>query len=378
MRRRHHRDRSRLGSLAVVASAACSGYSTETHPSKTAGQPPTCAIEDGRPFTPVDPFYERRIVRYRVDVATGKVTQIDPAHTAPLPNRVYATIDNGRLHVRRSEQIILDADARGARSVAWQIERDGMLFISLYGDDLQTYQALRLAAAPHVDTVWCRTASNDAPAGTRGAVATEHGPLLVRTPTQLVALRAQDGEIAWELPRTDTGAPFTVLEAGTDWITCDMDIVALDREHGTVRWRKSFPPHTPVDCGLVGSTVQFSARTCTTQQCTPSGDGALELATGSATAVDRRPSPAATFASKLDPHRRHLAQYVIAVRDDLAKGSSALAVTDTALGSERLISLPAFPRLANIPGGYEVGGAMLLGSAGTEIDVAVSFGYLER
>jgi hypothetical protein len=311
--------------------------------------------------------------------------------------------------------------------------------VSLYREDVQTYQAFRLAAAPHVDTVWCRAIPNEA--NVRGAVATEHGPLLVLTPSALTAVRAQDGQTVWQLPRGASGGPFTLLEAGADWIACDMDIVAIDRDRGAVRWRRSFPPHTAVDCGLDGSRVGFAARRCTAHDCTPAESGVLDVATGAA--VPAPPDLGGRRLVAVDPHRvlvensdgvavveaetgslaarlpleghdfraealpggdvlvtnrkhtwrltseplavrwqvadgyvKRVGDRLIAVRDVLATGGSTIVVIDLATGSERDIPLPSMPPLSGY--GYELGGASVLGSAGTEIDVAVGFGYWEH
>jgi len=219
-----------------------------------------------------------------VNLSTGAVTPIDRNRIPPFGGRVTASLDGGlggRLRIDRGGRAVLDADPRGAYGVAWQVERDGLLFFSLYRDAVQTYEAIRMDSLPHLDAVWCRSIGNDGPGNSRGAFMTAHGPLLVRLPHAFVAIRPSDGETLWQMGRTDTGAPFTLLESGDDWIACDTDVIAVERATGRVRWRRgSADIHTPVDCTLVGRQVLTATRHCDATGCTPRDVGALDPATG--------------------------------------------------------------------------------------------------
>jgi hypothetical protein len=71
-----------------------------------------------------------------------------------------------------------------------------------------------------------------------------------------------------------------------------------------------------------------------------------------------------------------LGDVLLAVRNELATGSTWLVAIDLASGAERAIALPPMPP-PNGSSRYELGGGTILGTSATEVDVAVSFGYLE-
>jgi hypothetical protein len=161
--------------------------------------------------TAVTSHASRELVPYRVHLATGKVTAYS-AKMPPLGNGyVLAKIEDGQLHVYRGPHLVLAADARGAEEVAWQLQRDGVLYLSTYfSDGAQTYQALRVDALPKLDVVWCRPIANKQ---VRGAVLTKSGPLVVRDPDSLTGIDEKTGAELWTKPWHDNGGPLELPDA---------------------------------------------------------------------------------------------------------------------------------------------------------------------
>lgn len=390
------------------------------------------------PRTPA-PAAEPGETLYRVHLATGVVTAIDSAHAVPLDGPVEARIDGERLRVRRGDRVIVDRDALGAFSVAWQIRRDDMLYVSLFRNESQTYEALRLG---HDDVLWSRVVMNDRPGETHGAFVTTSGPVIVHTTYSIAAIRTNDGSTAWSVPWPDDGTPAKVLEAGANLVACGRDVVALDRETGRERWRRRSQNGEISDCTLVGRQVLVGTRLCG-KDCTAKDNFALDVDTGSVlytraepfgrvlAEIDRdralieiaragavpggvavldartgtvsAPLALAGFLSAerlpegdvlvhgkqttrlaveplsirwqaRDAYDQRVGHFLVGSRSNVPAGKSVVVLIDVASGVEREVDLPTIKPPGEFP--WELGGAFIVGTSPTDVDLAVRFGHL--
>jgi len=380
------------------------------------------------------PVPERGEPLYRVHLATGVVTTIDSARSERLEGDLEAKINGDRLHVRRLDRIVVDRPARGAFDVAWQIRRGDMLYVSLFRHDSQIYEALRPGQN---EAVWSRVVANDHVDATHGAFPTTTGPLILHTWYSITAIRTEDGSTLWTVPWPDNGSPAKVVDAGASLIACAQDIVALAPATGQVRWQRKSHGEL-AECTLVGRNLLVATRTCDDKACTPKDNFVLDADTGAVLYTQPSPPPrvlavtdrdhalvevpngaamldarTGTLGGTLalsgflsaerlpegdvlvrgerttrlaveplsirwqapDAYSERAGQFLVGTRSDVPAGKSTVVLIDTASGVEREAELPTMRPPGDFP--WERGGAFVVGTSPTDVDIAIRFGHLD-
>jgi hypothetical protein len=151
-----------------------------------------------------------------------------------------------------------------------------------------------------------------------------------------VAVRSDDGSVAWQLPWQDSGTPFGLLALGDRWIACDRGILTVDREAGGVLWERRVGADVATECSLAGRHVLYASRRCTRSGCTPSEAGAIDVETGAASWST--PGPLARPLVELDGDRVLVALATgIAILDArTGRIASTLALPDPPWSAEAL------------------------------------------
>ncbi len=256
----------------LLLAAACGGAQR--------GADPACLVE-----APLGSDAPRGDTHYfHVDLATGRVQSRD--HTADTD--AVAAVEGDEVVVRRGGREILRARHPDSDSLAWQVERDGVLY---FGTHLahhttvegEAFQAIRLAAAPHVSLAWCRVVRHEHFTA-QHVFAAATGPLLVHELDRILAIDRATGAERWRLPWPDAverpyefDQPPALRPYGDGWLACDRDIARIDL-HGRFAWRREIRDVTTA-CYVVGDRVLFASRACGTD-CVPRIAGALDGRTG--------------------------------------------------------------------------------------------------